>query len=60
VTLVLLLPLAGAGGAWLSSAADWTLAVPIGSVFRGLLIGVGLLTAVYAARIMLGIGVADD
>ncbi len=60
VTLVLLLPLAGAGGAWLSGAADWTLAVPIGAVFRGLLIGVGLLTAVFAARIMLGIGVADD
>jgi len=60
VTLVLLLPLAGAGGAWLSGVADWTLSVPIGAVFRGLLIGVGLLTAVFAARIMLGIGVADD
>ena len=34
--------------------------MPIGAVFRGLLIGVGLLTAVFAARIMLGIGVADD
>jgi hypothetical protein len=60
VTLVLLLPLAGAGGAWLARAADWTLAVPIGAVFRGLLIGVGLLTAVFAARTLLGIGSADD
>jgi len=60
VTLVLLLPLAGAGGEWLARAADWTLAVPIGAVFRGLLIGVGLLTAVFAARTLLGIGSADD
>jgi hypothetical protein len=60
VTLVLLLPLAGAGGEWLARAADWALAVPIGAVFRGLLIGVGLLTAVFAARTLLGIGSADD
>lgn len=60
VTLVLLLPVAGAGGDWLSGVADWTLAVPIGAVFRGLLIGVGLLTAVFAARTLLGIGSADD
>lgn len=60
VTLVLLLPIAGAGGGWLAGAADWALAVPIGAVFRGLLIGVGLLTAVFAARTLLGIGVADD
>lgn len=60
VTLLLLLPLAGAGGAWLANAADWTLAMPIGAVFRGLLIGVGLLTAVFAARTLLGIGSADD
>lgn len=60
VTLVLLLPIAGAGGGWLAGAADWALAVPIGAVFRGLLIGVGLLTAVFAARTLLGIGIADD
>ena len=60
VTLVLLLPLAGAGGAWLAGAANWTLDMPIGAVFRGLLIGVGLLTAVFAARTLLGIGSADD
>jgi hypothetical protein len=60
VTLILLLPLAGAGGDWLAGAADWTLAVPIGAVFRGLLIGVGLLTAAFAARTLLGIGSADE
>ena len=60
VTLVLLLPLSGAGGAWLAGAADWTLAMPIGAVFRGLLIGVGLMTAVFAARTLLGIGSPDE
>jgi hypothetical protein len=60
VTLVLLLPLAGPVGGWLATAADWTLSVPIGAAFRGLLIGVGLLTAVFAARTMLGIGSADE
>jgi hypothetical protein len=60
VTLLLLLPLAGGGGEWLAGAAGWTLDVPIGAVFRGLLIGVGLLTAVFAARTLLGIGSVDD
>jgi hypothetical protein len=60
VTLILLLPISGAAGAWLARAADGTLAMPIGPVFRGLLIGVGLLTAVFAARTLLGIGSADD
>lgn len=60
VALVLLLPLAGVGGAWLAAAGTWALDVPIGAVFRGLLIGVGLLAAVFAARTMLGIGGTDD
>lgn len=60
LTLVLLLPLAGAGGDWLSGVADWALAMPIGAVFRGLLLGIGLLTATFAARTLLGIGSADD
>ena len=60
VTLILLLPIAGGAGDWLAGAADWTLAVPIGAVFRGLLIGVGILTAVFAARTLLGIGATDD
>ena len=60
VTLVLLLPIAGRGGEWLAGMAGWSLAVPIGAVFRGLLIGVGVLTAVFAARTLLGIGSADE
>jgi len=60
VTLVLLLPISGGVGEWLAGAADWTLAVPIGAVFRGLLIGVGLLTAAFAARTLLGIGAVDE
>lgn len=60
VTLVLLLPIGGGAGDWLAGAADWTLAVPIGAVFRGLLIGVGILTAAFAARTLLGIGAIDE
>jgi hypothetical protein len=60
VVLVLLLPIAGGPGAWLAGAASWALAVPIGGVFRGLLLGVAVVTAVAAARTMLGVGVGDD
>ena len=60
VTLVLLLPLGGEIGARLGEAAGWTLAVPVGAVFRGLLLGVAILTAVFAARTLLGIGATDD
>lgn len=60
VTLVLLLPLGGQLGTWLGEAAGWTLAVPVGAVFRGLLLGVAILTAVFAARTLLGIGATDD
>ena len=61
VTTVLLVPLSGGGlGTWLAGAAGWSLTVPIGAVFRGLLIGIALLSAVYAARTLLGIGMADD
>jgi len=60
VTSVLLVPLAGPVGDWLADAATWSLAFPIGSVLRGLLIGIALLTAVYAARVVLGIRGADD
>ena len=57
--VVLLLPIGGAPGAWLASAAGWTLAVPIGAALRGLLIGVAILAAVAAARTLFGIG-GDD
>lgn len=60
VTLVLLLPIGGEPGEWLQAASGWTLAVPIAAVFRGLLIGVAVLAAVFAARTMLGIGPRDE
>jgi hypothetical protein len=60
ITLVMLLPLGGGPGAWLAAAAAWSLEVPIGAVFRGLLMGVAVLAAVFAARTMLGIGPRDE
>lgn len=58
--LILLLPLGGEIGDLLSSAAGWSLAVPIGGVFRGLLIGVGIATAIQATRILLSVNPPDD
>lgn len=58
--IVLLLPLGGGLGTTLSDAAGWSLAVPIGAVFRGLLIGIAVLAAVFAARTLLGIGSVDE
>ena len=60
VVIGLLLPFGGPGGAAMAGAAGWVLAEPIGAVFRGLLIGIGVLTAVVAARTVLGIGPADE
>lgn len=60
VMLILLLPIAGAAGDALAAAADWMLEVPIGAVLRGILIGVAVLVAVFAARTLLGIGSVDD
>ena len=60
VAMVLLLPLGGPIGTALSDAAAWSLAVPVGAVFRGLLVGVAVLAAVFAARTLLGIGSVDD
>ena len=60
VVIVLLLPLGGQLGAALAAASGWALAVPIGGVFRGLLIGVAIVTAVHAARIVLAVEAADD
>ena len=60
VVVVLLLPLDGPAGAWLASAAGWATAVPIGGVFRGLLIGIAIATAIHAARIILAVDGADD
>ncbi len=60
VMVVLLLPLGGAPGDALASTAAWVRDVPLAAVFRGLLIGVAILVAVSAARILLGVGNADD
>jgi hypothetical protein len=59
VVVILLLPIGGEPGAWLASAASWTLTVPIGAALRGLLIGIAVLAAVTAARTMFGVG-GDD
>jgi hypothetical protein len=58
--MVLLLPIGGSAGDWLASAAVWANEVPIGGVFRGLLIGVAIVTAVHAARVLLAVDGADD
>jgi hypothetical protein len=60
VLLVLLVPIGGAAGDTLAAAADWALEVPIGAVFRGMLIGVAVLVAVFGARTLLGIGSTDE
>jgi hypothetical protein len=59
VAVVLLLPLGGALGDWLAAAAGWTLLVPVGGVFRGLLIGVAIVTAVQAVRIILAVDTGE-
>jgi hypothetical protein len=60
VSTLLLLPLSGPAGAWMAEASAWALAVPIGAVFRGLLLGIAIVAATVAARTMLGIGGSDD
>ncbi|HET7141193.1 MAG TPA: hypothetical protein VFJ03_01790 [Candidatus Limnocylindria bacterium] len=60
VVVVLLLPLGGAVGGWLAAAASFAVDVPIAGVFRGLLIGVAVVTAVQAARILVAVDGADE
>jgi hypothetical protein len=60
ILLILLVPIGGTLGDALAAAADWTLEVPIGAVFRGILIGVAVLVAVFGARTLLGIGSTDE
>ena len=60
VVLLLLLPIGGGLGTAMAGAAEWALDVPIGAVLRGILIGVAVLVAVFAARTLLGIGSADE
>ena len=60
VVLALLLPLGGEIGAGLAASAGWVLAFPVGSVLRGMLIGVAILAAVLGARTLLGVGPSDE
>jgi hypothetical protein len=60
VVVLLLLPLAGTAGSWLSEAAAWMVTGPIGAVFRGLLLGIAIAGAVMAARTLLAIGASDE
>lgn len=58
--IVLLLPIGGQAGDWLTATAGWVRAVPLGGVFRGLLIGIGVMVAVSAARSLLTLDRDDD
>ena len=60
IVLILLLPLGGTVGTALATIAEWTLSVPLGAIFRGLLIGVAAATAVAAARTLLGVDATDE
>jgi hypothetical protein len=60
VVIVLLLPLGGQAGDWLAASAGWVRDVPLAGVFRGLLIGIGILVAVGAARSLLALDRDDE
>lgn len=60
LVIVLLLPIGGQAGDWLASGAGWMRDVPLAGVFRGLLIGVGILVAVSAARSLLALDGDDE
>jgi hypothetical protein len=60
VVIVLLLPLGGQAGDWLAAGAGWVRDVPLAGVFRGLLIGIGILVAVGAARSLLALDRDDE
>ena len=60
LVVVLLLPIGGQAGDWLASGAGWMRDVPLAGVFRGLLIGIGILVAVSAARSLLALDGDDE
>jgi len=60
LVLVTLLPIGGQAGEWLTTGAGWLRDVPLAGVFRGLLIGIGILVAVSAARSLLALDGDDD
>ena len=60
VVIVLLLPIGGQAGDWLAGCAGWVRDVPLTGVFRGLLIGIGIMVAVSAARSVLALDRDDE
>lgn len=60
VVIVLLLPIGGQAGDWLATSAQWARDVPLAGVFRGLLIGIGILVAVSAARALMALDGDDE
>jgi len=60
IVIVLLLPIGGQAGEWLASTAGWVRQVPLAGVFRGLLIGTGIMVAVSAARMLLTLDRDDE
>jgi len=60
LVIVLLLPVGGGAGDWLAAGAGWVRDVPLAGVFRGLLIGIGILVAVSAARSLMGLDPDDE
>lgn len=60
VVIVLLLPVGGQAGEWLAAGSGWVRAVPLAGVFRGLLIGTGVMVAVSAARSLLTLDRDDE
>lgn len=60
LVIVLLLPIGGEAGDWLTTGASWIRDVPLAGVFRGLLIGIGILVAVSAARSLLALDGDDE
>jgi hypothetical protein len=60
LVVALLLPIGGSAGDWLATSAGWVESVPLAGVFRGLLIGVAIIAAVTASRILLGIDRDDE
>jgi hypothetical protein len=58
--LILLLPVRGPGGEGLGAVSEWVRAVPVAAVFRGMLIGVAVMAAVTAARVLFGTEAADE
>lgn len=60
IVIILLLPIGGQAGDWLASTAGWVREVPLAGVFRGLLIGTGIMVAVSAARMLLTLDRDDE